>query len=521
MAGRAGIVGLGTLASRFLGLARDMAMAAVFPIAATDAFWVAFTIPNALRQLLAEGAVTSAVVPVLAEARAAGGDEAARHFYARMRGLSLLVLVLVSIAGVFAAPWLVDLYAHGFGQRVGQLERTITLARWVFPYIFFMGTAALGMAALNTYGRFAVAAFAPALLNVAFLAASFGLPAWLVANGHDPALALAFAALVGGALQVAAQLPALRALGFLGMPSFDFRDERVRTVLRRIGPMTLGLGIYTVDLVVCRRFLAELGDGPQSYFSWAQRLCDFPQGIFVMALQTAAMPRLAALVAEGNQREVAATFAFSMRLSLFVGVAVSALFAGLAEPIVVALFQRGQFDATSAHETARALAAQGLGIAPVAAVRALVPVFFAMGDTRTPVIVSALDLLALIALSIVLAGPFGHVGISFAVAGSSLVQMLLLWVFLAKKLPDMRTGEIAKSALRTVAASVAGGGMAWWSARQVTGVLGDGSLARLFPAIVGGVVFGCVFVFFAALFRSEELDVLSAGLARKLGRRRG
>ena len=520
MAGRAGIVGAGTLASRFLGLARDMAMAAVFPVAATDAFWVAFTIPNALRQLLAEGAVTAAVVPVLAEARAEGGDDEARAFFARVRGLSLVALLVVTAVGMLAAPWLVELYAHGFAARAGQMERTVVLARWVFPYIFFMGTAALGMAALTTYGRFAVAAFAPGLLNVAFLVACFGLPAWLSARGHDPALALAIGALAGGALQVAAQLPALRRIGFFGMPRFDLGDPRVRKVITRIGPMTLGLGIYTIDLVVCRRFLADLGDGPQSYFSWAQRLCDFPQGIFVMALQTAALPRLAALVSEGKRAEVGATFAFSMRLSLFVGIAVSALFAALAEPIVVALFQRGQFDAVSAQQTARALVAQGLGIAPVAAVRALVPVFFALGDTRTPVLVSAIDLLALVGLAFGLVGPFGHVGVSAAVAGSSLVQMVLLWVLLAKRLPTLEGASIAKSALRTLAAAAGAAGLAAWSAREVAGTVGSGAIARLVPALVGGAVFATVFVFVSAILKSDELDVLAGGLARKLGRRR-
>jgi len=515
---RAGVVALGTLASRLLGLGRDMSMAAMFTLAQTDAFWVAFTLPNALRQLLAEGAMASAVVPVLTTVKEKDGEGAARAFYARVRGLSLLVLLLVTAAGVAGAPWLVDLFAGGLKSRPEQLARTVDLTRLVFPYIFFMGTAALGMAALNTSGRFAVASFAPALLNVALIAACFGLPSLLAAGGHDAALALGIGALVGGALQVVAQWPALREAGFRVRPRLDLGDPRVREVLARIGPMTLGLGIYYVDLVVCRRLLSGEGEGAQSYFSWAQRLCDFPQGIFVMALQTAALPSLSKLAAADDLDGVGRLFAFGMRMALFVAIPVTALFLSLGEPIVVAAFQRGQFSAAGAHQTALALAAQGAGLWTVAAVRQLVPVFFALGDTRTPVIVSLLDLGALIALAYGLSPSMGHVGVSLAVSGSSLVQMLLLWAWLRRKLPDLRGGEVARSALKTLVASVVAGAGAWGAA-SVAGLVGQGPLARLLPAIAGGVAFAVLFACIAWAAGSEELQVLGGGLARKLGRR--
>ena len=297
---RAGVVGAGTLASRVLGLVRDMALAAVFDRDATDAWWVAFTIPNALRQLLGEGAVSSAVVPVLSEKLAKEGDEAARVFFARMRGVSLVALAVVTVLGVVFAGPLTALFAGGYRARPGELERTTMLTRVVFPYIFFMGSAALGMAALNAKRRFAVAAFAPGLLNVALLAAALGLPGVLVATGRDPVLALASGALVGGVLQVVAQWPALRAIGYAGAPRLAL-DADVRKVFRRLGPLALGVGVYYVDLVLSRRFLSELGPGAQSYFSWAMRLCDFPQGIFVMALSTAALPSLSTLAARGDR----------------------------------------------------------------------------------------------------------------------------------------------------------------------------------------------------------------------------
>ena len=519
LVGRAGIIGAGTFLSRVLGFGRDMAIAALFTRAQTDAFAVALTIPNTLRQLLAEGAVSSAVVPVLSGRLAKGGDEAGRAFFARARGVSLVALVVVSLLGmVFAGP-LTELFAPGFHGTPGQFERTESLTRLMFPYIFFMGTAALGMAALNAKKKFGVAAFAPALFNVALLGAAFGLAGPLEARGIDPVMALAVGVLLGGVLQVAAQLPALRTIGYAGRPVFDFRDPHVREMLRRIVPMTLGLGIYYVDMTLSRRFLSELGEGAQSYFFWASRLCDFPQGIFVMALSTAALPSLATFAAEGNKEELAKTWAHGMRLSLFVAVPCSAALVALSEPVVVLLFQRGHFDAFAAHQTARALAWQGGAIFTVSAVRQLVPAFHALGDTRTPVLVSGLDLIAFVVLALTLRGPYGHVGVSMAVAGSSAVQMVLLFVGLQWRLGTIRAKELGGSAAKIAGASVIAGVAAWGAARIVSG--GEGPIGRAVPGLAGMIVFGVIYFGVVWGMGSRELDEIAAPIRRRLARRRG
>jgi putative peptidoglycan lipid II flippase len=515
--GRAGIVGAGTLASRVLGLARDMVLAALFDRDATDAWWVAFTIPNALRQLLGEGAVTSAVVPVLSEKLAKEGDAPARTLFARLRGVSLVSLAAVTALGmVFAGP-LTELFAGGYRARPGELERTTMLTRAVFPYIFFMGTAALGMAALNAKRRFAVAAFAPALLNVAMLAAACTLPSALGSHGYAPVLALALGALLGGFLQVAAQWPALRAIGFAGAPALVL-DADVRKVLRRIAPLTLGIGVYYVDLVLSRRLLSGLGTGAQSYFSWAMRLCDFPQGIFVMALSTAALPSLSTLAAKGAGEEFAKTWAHGMNLAMFVALPASAALLALGEPIVVAVFQRGAFDAQAAHETARALFWQGGAIWTVAAVRQTVPAFYALGDTRTPVLVSILDLGAFIGLALGLRRPMGHVGISVAVAGSSAVQMALLLVGLKWRLGAIRLGEVARSGARTLAASVAAAIAGGAAAHVLTPAGPAGPTARSLPGFAGMAAFTIAFVLAARLLRAPELEAIARALRRRLGR---
>src|SRR4051812_19488733 len=492
LVGRAGVVGAGTLLSRLLGFGRDVVIAALFDRMRTDAFAAALTIPNTLRQLLAEGAVSSAVVPVLSERLAKGGDDAGRAFFARARGASLLALVVVSLLGVAFAGPLTELFAPGFHGTPGQFERTESLTRLMFPYIFFMGTAALGMAALNAKKKFAVAAFAPGLFNVALLAAAFGLQGPLAARGVDPVMALAVGVLLGGVLQVAAQLPALRRIGYAGRPILDLRDPHVREMLRRIVPMTLGLGIYYVDMTLSRRFLSELGEGAQSYFFWASRLCDFPQGIFVMALSSAALPSLATFAAKGNKEELAKTWAHGMRLSLFVAIPCSAAMIALSEPVVVLLFQRGHFDAFAAHQTARALAWQGGAIFTVAAVRQLVPAFHSLGDTRTPVIVSGLDLVAFVILALTLRGPYGHVGVSMAVAGSSAVQMVLLFIGLQWRLGTIRGRELASSTVRIAAASLLAGVAGWGAARILSG--GEGAVARALPGLGGVVVFGLIYL---------------------------
>jgi len=515
---RAGVVGAGTLASRLLGLVRDQTIAAVFSRAVTDAFFVAFTIPNVLRQLLAEGAVQTAVLPVLVEVREREGDDAARRFFRALRGLSLVALFAVTALGVGFAQDLVDLFAAGYSEVPGQVERTVVYTRWLFPYILCMGTAALGAAALNSHGRFVATSFAPGLLNVSFVALSLALPGWLGAEGYDLGLALVYAALAGGVLQVIAQWPSLKRIGYLGAPSLELGHPGVREVLRRMGPMLFGIGVYYVDVLLARRFLSELGLGAQSYFTWAMRLCDFPQGIFVMALQAAALPSLARLAARGDSAELGRTFAFGLKLALFVAIPATALFVGLAEPLVVLLFQRGEFGAESARETARALVAQGTGIVVVAAVRQLLGAYYALGDTRTPVIVAALDLVVFVALALGLRGSLGHVGISWAVTGASTVQAVLLAVLLSRKLPGMGRHGILSSALRVIAASAGAVVLGRTVAMTLAPDAQAGALERALPGMTGAVAFTLAFVAFALLLKSPELVTLLREVSRRFGK---
>lgn len=518
LAGRAGIVALGTLASRVLGLGRDMALAAYFSRAATDAWLIAFQIPNMLRQLLAEGAVQTSVLPVLTDVREKQGEGAARDYFRALTGLWLVLLVLVTALGMLAAPYLVDLFAHGFRERPGQFELTRELTRWAFPYIFFMGISSLGVAALNASGRFVATSFAPGLLNVAFIAFSFGLPTALAAAGYPPILAMALAALVGGLAQVLAQFPSLRQSGFLVWPRWAPLHPDVREAMRRLTPSLLGVGVYYVDVVVGRRMLAELGEGAVTYFSYALRLCDFSQGIFVMALSTATLPALAASAAKGRLDELGRTFSFSLRHALFVGIPSTLLLILLAEPIVSVLLQRGSFDHLAATETSRALVAQGSSVFLVAGVRQLVLVYFALGKTRVPVVVATIDLLVFWLSSTLLTPSLGHVGVSWGVTIARVGQFALLAFGLRRTLTRSSVAEVLPSTLK-IAAAGASGALAAWLVLLALGALGGPTLA-LQALRLGAAAAAFLLAFFgsARALRCDELDTILGPIRRRLGR---
>jgi len=510
---RAAVVALGTFASRLLGLGRELVVAAFFSRAVTDAFFVAFQIPNILRQLLAEGAVQNAVIPVLSTVLKEEGDERAKDYFKNTRGLSLVLLLIITVLGVVFAEPIVKIFAPGFARRPGQLEQTVELTRWVFPYILLIGTAALSSAALNTHRRFFATSFSPILLNVSFIVAALALPPWLIHLGQPPALSLALGALLGGLLQILALWPDMRRIGYTGFPGFRFRDPALLESLRRMGPTLIGIGVYYLDVILGRRFLSDLGEGAVTYFGFALRLCDFPQGIFVMALQTATLPSLASLVAAGNLGEVARTFAFSVRVSLLVGIGATALFVGLSEPLVRLLFERGEFGPHDTIETSRALIAQGLGIWLVAAIRQVTIVFFALGDTKTPVLVASLDLVAFVLLCLGLRGSLGHVGVGLAVSGASLVQLVLLWALLRRKMP-LPEREVLISGLRLLPPAVVAGFLAYFLGRLD---LGPGRILEATKTLVAFSVGLAAYLGLARALGAPELVHLFGIIRRRVG----
>jgi putative peptidoglycan lipid II flippase len=519
LARRSGIVAAGTLLSRVLGVARDQVFAATIPIAWTDLFFDAFTIPNALRGLLAEGAMTSALVPVYAEVRETEGPDAAKRFYAGFRGVMLALLLLVSGLGVVFARPIATAYGAGFAEDPERFEAFVTLTRIVFPYILFMGVAALGAGVLNAHGRFAVPAAAPGLLNVAFVLAPFVLVPPLVAAGQPPILALGIAAIVGGVLQVVAQWPSLRAIGMPSMPRFDLADPHVRKAFRLLLPLTLGLGIYQLNVMMSRLFTSYLPDGAMSYLYYAQRLVEIPQGMFGVAIASAALPTLAALRAKGDREGVLSTFREALSLAMFIAFPLSTILAALGHPIVVVLFSRGEFDAAAALETGRSLAWQAAGVWAIASVRVLVPVFHAHNETRLPLWGGAANLVVFVVSGFFLSRALGHVGIAMAISLAGVAQCLVLAALLRRKLGALGLSAMVPALARTALASAVAAAAGWGVAHLGAWDRGGNDLTNLAVLALALAASGLVFVAIAAALGAPELARVTAAVKRRFPRR--
>jgi putative peptidoglycan lipid II flippase len=515
IARRAGVVALGTLVSRVLGAVRDAAIAAFFSVAATDAFFVAWTIPNTLRRVLGEGAVTAAIVPVFSEVREAEGHERARRYVAAINGMMLLLLSAVSVIGVLGASLWTTLYAAGYQNDPVKFGITVQLTQITFPYILFVGMAALGMGLLNSVGRFGVAAFAPTLLNVVVILAPWVFVPPAIAMGLPSVAALALATLVGGVLQVVVQWPELRREGLLPWPRLDFRDAAVQKTLKLMGPLVLGSGIYQLNIMLSRLFASYLPTGSQSFLYYAQRLVEIPQSLFALAVASATLPSLARLRSQANHEEAKATLRYSLRLSLFVAIPASVALVVLAEPTIAVLFRRGEFGAYHVRETAEALALMAASTWAVAAIHPITRMYYAYNDTRTPVYCSALNLAAFVAVSLTLTGRLGHAAIAAGTSAGSIAQLLGLMWMLPKRVGAVGAAEVYRSALRCTIASLIMGAIVYDVARF--GHWNESGHVFVNVAVYAGtVVFGtAVYAAACSLLRSPELIELAAAIGKR------
>ncbi|MEM8608455.1 MAG: murein biosynthesis integral membrane protein MurJ [Myxococcota bacterium] len=512
---RAGLVASGTLTSRLLGAVRDAVVASQFAIASTDAFWLAFTIPNALRSLLGEGAVSAAFVPVFTEVREKEGQERARLFYRRLVGVMSVILLAVAGAGVALAPWIVKAYAWGFQRDPALFETTVDLTRVLFPYIFLMGVSALMMAALYASKRFAPPAFAPALLNVALIGSAFLLVPVIERFGWPGIFALALGALIGGVLQILFQVPPLARENLVVRPSFDLADPYVRKCGRLMVPLLAGLGVYQLNLLLSRLFASFLPPGSVSYLYYGARLAEIPQGMFALAVASAALPSLSDAVAHGDEAEAARLFRYSLRLSLFVAIPAGVALVILAEPTITVFFGRGRYDALEIAETVRSFVWQAGGIWAVAAVRTIIPMFHAHNDTRTPVIASGLNLVTFVSLGLLLMGPMQHAGLAAATTAAAVVQLVALLWLLRRKSGPIGMSEVARSAGRIVVASAIMALVVSAMARLGQWSLG-GNDPRNLGVFAGTVIAGAmVYLIAASVLRAPELDDLRSALGRR------
>jgi putative peptidoglycan lipid II flippase len=418
-----------TFISRVLGFVRDAIIARVFGAGLmTDAFFVAFKIPNLLRRLFAEGAFSQAFVPILAEYKNRRGQDATRALVDHIAGVLTLALIVITAIGVLAAPVLIYLIAPGFSEDLEKYQLTVDLLRITFPYIVFISLTALAAGVLNTYSRFSVPAFTPVLLNVSFIA--FAL--WLAPYFDPPVLALAWAVFVGGILQLAFQIPQLARLKLLPRFKLNFRDEGVTRVLRQMGPAVFGVSIAQLSLVINNIFASFLSTGSVSWLYYADRLMEFPMGLLGAALGTILLPSLSKHHATQSSEDYSRLLDWGLRMTMLLAAPAAVALALLAVPLVSTLFQYGAFSEADTLATRSAVIAYSVGLLPLILVKVLAPGFYGRQNIRTPVKVAVASLVATQAFNLLLIGPLRHAGLALAISLGACVNAALLFVLLRR-----------------------------------------------------------------------------------------
>ncbi len=424
-----------TLVSRILGFIRDVVIAGHFGADwATDAFFVAFKVPNLFRRLFAEGAFSQAFVPVLADYRETRGPEETRAFLDRIAGALSITLALATGVGAVAAPLLILLFAPGFYQHPEQYGLGVELLRIVFPYLFFICLAAFCGGVLNTYGQFAVPAFTPVFLNLSMISAAL----WLAPLLDKPVTALAYGVLLAGLLQLGFQLPALWRLKLLPRPRFGLRDPGVTRVLGLMGPAVFGASVGQLNLLLNTLIASFLTTGSVSWLYYSDRLVEFPLGIFGIAVGTVILPHLSRNHAQLDTRSFSRALDWALRWMVLIGLPATLGLALLAKPLVYTLFQYQQFSAHDADMAALSLAGYAVGLLGFIGVKVLVPGFSARQDLKTPARYGVYTVGANLLLGLGLAGlaapqGYGHAGLALA---TSLAAALNAGLLLAKLLKD-------------------------------------------------------------------------------------
>ncbi len=446
----AGVVGFSTVVTRILGFLRDMVIALIFGAGmAADAYFVAFRIPNTLRRLVGEGALTVAFIPVFVETRQQSEEKAWALTHAVITLLAILLLIMTAV-GMFLTPAIISVIAPGFKTIPEKFALATCLTRITFPYIFFISLGALAMGILNSLQHFLSSALAPAMLNISLIGCAF----LLCPRFAQPIVGLTIGVILGGMLQLFFQIPALIKRGYRYRVSFDYKNPAVRKVGKLLLPALFGLAVHQITVFVNTLLASYLAEGSVSYLYYAYRLIEFPLGIFGMAIATAVLPTMSSQTAKGDYEQLMETLSFALRLVLFITIPSMVGMIVLRIPIIALLFQRGKFTFESTQATAQALFFYAWGLAAIASVRIIVPVFYALKDTLTPVKCGAATVVINIVCSLALMGPLQHGGLALATSLSSFFNLFLLIWLLRKRLGKIHWDMIVRSVLKVSLVSV-------------------------------------------------------------------
>jgi putative peptidoglycan lipid II flippase len=520
LARSAGVIGLATMTSRVLGLVREQVLAYYFGAGdAMDAFRVAFRVPNLLRDLFAEGAMSAAFVPTFTAYLARDGRERAwRLGNSVLNGLVLVTLVLVALGFVFA-PALVRLFAADFASVPGKLELTTLLARIVLPFLTLVAVAAAFMGMLNALGHFFLPALSPATFNLASVVLVIALVPLSGSLGVDPILIVAIGTIVGGLAQVLIQWPPLVQEGFRYAPRIDLHDEGLRRVLLLMGPGTVGMAATQINVFVNTVLATGQGTGAVSWLDYAFRLMYLPIGLFGVSVATASTPAISRLVAEQQLGQVRATIAHAISLMMLLNVPATLGLVVLAGPIVRVIFEHGSFTAADTAATAAALRFYALGLLGYSVVRIVSPAFYALGRARTPVMVSAGSVLVNVVLNLALVQVLGYRGLALGTALAALLNAATQLFLLGREIDGIEGALIAKSFGRIVLAALvmaaAAAGADWLLLRWLPGDAVVLQAVRLAWSIGLALV---ALVAAAWALRIPELAEARAIVERRLGR---
>lgn len=504
------VVSTMTLLSRVLGLVRDVVLARLLGASAgADAFFVAFRIPNFMRRLFAEGAFNQAFIPVLSEYKNNGVAGAVQALINRVAGTLGAVLLLVTVIGVVGAPVLITLFAPGFGDDPAKRALAVEMLRLTFPYLFFIALTAFSGAILNTWNRFAVPAFTPVLLNLCLIGAAL-LLAPLFAEGRM-AVALAWGVLAAGVVQLTFQLPFLAQLGLLPKPVMAWQDPGVRRILALMAPAIFGVSVSQINLLLDTVLASLLETGSVTWLYYSDRLVELPLGIFAIAIGTVILPSLSKKHAASTPEAFSKTLDWALRLVLFVGVPAAVALAVIASPLLSTLFQYGEFSGNDVLRASQSLMAYSVGLVAFMLIKVLAPGYFARQNTRTPVRIGIIAMVANMAFNLMLVWHLDHAGLALATSLSAWLNAVLLY-------RGLRTDGVYRPAagwplfwVRLLASASVMAGLLWWLQRYLdsVGVAMDAGAALeragwLAALVASGA--GCYFICLLLLgFRPRHL----------------
>lgn len=505
-----------TLVSRVLGYVRDLLQAYFLGTGhAADAFTIAFAIPNLFRRLTGEGAMTPAFIPTFTELRHGKGREEAWRFGNLFFWNLALVMAAVTALGMVGAPGLVKVIAYGFKDVQGKWDLTIVMTRIMFPYLFFIVLAALCTGLLNSFRRFFVPASTPILFNAAVIAAA----AIWARGAAEPALVFAAGVVAGGVLQLAIQLPFLRKEGMRFRPAVSFRHPAVRQVGRLMLPGIFGAGVYQVNFALSRMIASGLETGSAAALYYASRIEELTLGLFSIALAAVLLPAFSEQASSRNVGEMKRTLGFSLKLTAAVALPAAAGLAALNEPIIRILFERGKFDAASTAMSAACLLFFALGLPFISGVKVLAPAFFSLKDMRTPVVAGIAVMAMNLAGALLLMGRLRVGGLALALSLSQILNFVLLFLWLERKIGPMERSPLAAAAGRSLAASaVMGVALRMsWPALGIEKAAFAVQAAVLIAAILLGIL---LYAGLTRLLSPRDFENLT-GLLRRTAFRRG